>query len=52
MTVLAKPAEATAANMISIAGVELEMLERGDGAPMLYLHGGGGIAPAQATRSR
>ena len=45
MTVLAKPAEATAANMISIAGVELEMLERGDGAPMLYLHGGAGIAP-------
>jgi pimeloyl-ACP methyl ester carboxylesterase len=31
--------------MISIAGVELEMLERGDGAPMLYLHGGAGIAP-------
>jgi pimeloyl-ACP methyl ester carboxylesterase len=31
--------------MISIAGVELEMLERGQGAPILYLHGGGGIAP-------
>jgi pimeloyl-ACP methyl ester carboxylesterase len=31
--------------MISIAGVELEMLERGDGAPILYLHGGAGIAP-------
>ncbi len=30
--------------MISIAGVELEMLERGQGAPILYLHGGGGIA--------
>ena len=30
--------------MISIAGVELEMFERGQGAPMLYLHGGGGIA--------
>src|SRR5258708_33386934 len=29
--------------MISIAGVELEILERGRGAPMLYLHGGGGI---------
>src|ERR1700730_10245592 len=31
--------------MISIADVELEMLERGQGAPILYLHGGGGIAP-------
>jgi pimeloyl-ACP methyl ester carboxylesterase len=30
--------------MISIAGVELEMLERGKGAPVLYLHGGAGIA--------
>ena len=30
--------------MISIAGVELEMFERGRGAPILYLHGGGGIA--------
>ena len=30
--------------MISIAGVELEIFERGRGAPMLYLHGGGGIA--------
>src|SRR5258708_39815029 len=29
--------------MISIAGVELEIFERGRGAPMLYLHGGGGI---------
>ena len=29
--------------MISIAGIELEMFERGQGAPMLYLHGGGGI---------
>ena len=29
--------------MISIAGVEIEMLERGQGAPILYLHGGGGI---------
>ena len=45
MTVLAKPAEpARASNMISIAGVELEIFERGRGAPMLYLHGGGGIA--------
>jgi pimeloyl-ACP methyl ester carboxylesterase len=45
VTVLAKPAEATAANMIAIAGIELEMLERGAGAPILYLHGGAGIAP-------
>ncbi len=29
--------------MISIAGVELELFERGQGAPLLYLHGGGGI---------
>ena len=29
--------------MISIAGVELEMFERGHGAPLLYLHGGAGI---------
>ena len=29
--------------MISIAGVELEMLERGQGAPLIYLHGGGGL---------
>src|SRR5262249_2633452 len=29
--------------MISIAGVELEMFERGRGAPILYLHGGAGI---------
>jgi len=29
--------------MISIAGIELEMLERGQGAPLLYLHGGAGI---------
>jgi pimeloyl-ACP methyl ester carboxylesterase len=29
--------------MISIAGIELEMLERGQGAPLLWLHGGAGI---------
>ena len=29
--------------MISIAGIDLEMSERGRGPPMLYLHGGGGI---------
>src|SRR5262249_32967262 len=44
-TGLAKPAEtARRSNMISIAGVELEMFERGHGAPLLYLHGGAGIA--------
>jgi pimeloyl-ACP methyl ester carboxylesterase len=31
--------------MISIAGVELEMFERGHGAPILHLHGDAGIAP-------
>jgi pimeloyl-ACP methyl ester carboxylesterase len=30
--------------MISIVGIDLELLERGQGAPLLYLHGGGGIA--------
>jgi pimeloyl-ACP methyl ester carboxylesterase len=45
VTVLAKPAEATAANMIAIAGIALEILERGAGAPILYLHGDAGIAP-------
>jgi pimeloyl-ACP methyl ester carboxylesterase len=29
--------------MISIAGIELEMLERGQGAPLFWLHGGAGI---------
>ena len=29
--------------MISIAGIELDVLERGQGAPILYLHGGAGI---------
>jgi pimeloyl-ACP methyl ester carboxylesterase len=28
----------------SIAGIDLELIERGQGAPLLYLHGGGGIA--------
>jgi pimeloyl-ACP methyl ester carboxylesterase len=45
VTVLTKPAEAKPSNMISIAGIELEMLERGRGAPILYLHGGAGIGP-------
>jgi pimeloyl-ACP methyl ester carboxylesterase len=31
--------------MTSIAGIDLELIERGQGAPLLYLHGGGGIAP-------
>jgi len=31
--------------MISVAGVEVDVLERGQGAPVLYLHGGAGIAP-------
>ncbi len=29
--------------MISVAGVELEMFERGQGTPIFYLHGGAGI---------
>jgi pimeloyl-ACP methyl ester carboxylesterase len=29
--------------MISIAGIDLEVFERGQGAPLLYLHGGAGI---------
>src|SRR5439155_24724692 len=35
------PAEDT---VISIAGIDLELIERGQGAPLLYLHGGGGVA--------
>jgi pimeloyl-ACP methyl ester carboxylesterase len=34
--------------MISIADVELELFERGRGAPVLYLHGGAGIASDMA----
>jgi pimeloyl-ACP methyl ester carboxylesterase len=30
--------------MVSIAGIELDLFEQGQGAPLLYLHGGGGIA--------
>jgi pimeloyl-ACP methyl ester carboxylesterase len=30
--------------MTSIAGIDLELIERGQGAPLLYLHGGGGVA--------
>ena len=31
--------------MITVAGIELEIFERGRGEPMLYLHGGAGIGP-------
>jgi pimeloyl-ACP methyl ester carboxylesterase len=30
--------------MISVAGIDLDIFEQGQGAPLLYLHGGGGIA--------
>ena len=30
---------------ITIAGAEIEYFERGKGAPLLYLHGGGGLGP-------
>ena len=30
--------------MISVAGIELELIERGQGSPVLYLHGGSGLA--------
>jgi hypothetical protein len=29
---------------ISIAGIDLELFERGQGDAILYLHGGGGVA--------
>src|SRR5215204_4893664 len=29
--------------MISVAGIELEMFERGQGTPIFYLHGGAGL---------
>ena len=46
MTVIDKPAQAAKGpGKISIAGVELDLFERGQGAPMLYLHGGAGIGP-------
>jgi pimeloyl-ACP methyl ester carboxylesterase len=40
VTVVSKPATP---GTIPIAGVELEMFERGQGEPILYLHGGAGI---------
>jgi pimeloyl-ACP methyl ester carboxylesterase len=30
--------------MISVAGIDLDLFDQGQGAPLLYLHGGGGIA--------
>ncbi len=33
---------------IAIAGVEMEYFERGEGKPLLYLHGGGGLGPDAA----
>jgi pimeloyl-ACP methyl ester carboxylesterase len=30
--------------MVAVAGVDLEVIERGQGAPILYLHGGAGVA--------
>ncbi len=44
MTVLTRPAGAAGADMISLAGLELELIDRGRGMPLLYLHGGAGIA--------
>jgi pimeloyl-ACP methyl ester carboxylesterase len=31
--------------MISVGGIELDIFERGQGAPLFYLHGGAGIGP-------
>ena len=36
-------AQASGRTTVSIAGIELELIERGAGPPILYLHGGGGI---------
>jgi pimeloyl-ACP methyl ester carboxylesterase len=44
VTALAKPAGAAGAGMISLAGLDLELIDRGRGPPLLYLHGGAGIA--------
>jgi pimeloyl-ACP methyl ester carboxylesterase len=46
VTIITKPADAAkgaARDLIPIAGIELEVFERGRGAPTLYLHGGAGI---------
>lgn len=37
-------AQAAGHAAVTVAGITLEVIERGDGAPTLYLHGGGGIA--------
>jgi pimeloyl-ACP methyl ester carboxylesterase len=47
VTIITKPTDAAKSagrETISVAGVELEMFERGQGQPLLYLHGGAGIA--------
>jgi pimeloyl-ACP methyl ester carboxylesterase len=44
VTALAKPAGAAGAGMISLARLDLELIDRGRGPPLLYLHGGAGIA--------
>jgi pimeloyl-ACP methyl ester carboxylesterase len=44
VTIIAESAAASSPAVVSIAGAEIEMRERGKGAPLLYLHGGGGIA--------
>jgi pimeloyl-ACP methyl ester carboxylesterase len=50
VTVLTKPAGTSKAGaadkpgMVSLAGIELELIDRGSGSPLLYLHGGSGIA--------
>jgi pimeloyl-ACP methyl ester carboxylesterase len=36
-------ARSPAAGRISVAGIELELVERGQGAPLVYFHGGAGI---------
>lgn len=37
-------AQAGERTTVSVAGIDLEVTERGSGAPIVYLHGGGGIA--------
>ena len=35
-----------AARTIKIAGIDIELFEEGEGAPLLFLHGAGGFSPA------
>ena len=49
VTVLTRPAGAAGADMISLAGLELELIDRGRGTPLLYLHGGAGIGCRSAV---